>query len=181
MEDIGEERARRTKWAYLPLMRRVIRVTQGSRDSERASAWWWGRWWCSQLFSTFLKLLHLFLLLLSFYAAKKTCAPAEFACLNGQCVPGRWRCDGEPECPDGSDEAEETCSKWRQSAQRLKITQTALVLFQVNGITPSMLVAFQTCTYPTDPLARSPVSHPACQLQLISSDGLYSFWWDSAF
>uniref|UniRef100_A0A3P8VST6 LDL receptor related protein 8 n=1 Tax=Cynoglossus semilaevis TaxID=244447 RepID=A0A3P8VST6_CYNSE len=41
----------------------------------------------------------------------KTCAPAEFACLNGQCVPGRWRCDGEPECPDGSDEAEETCSK----------------------------------------------------------------------
>ncbi|KAM7378967.1 hypothetical protein PAMP_004552 [Pampus punctatissimus] len=44
-------------------------------------------------------------------AARKTCAPAEFACLNGQCVPGRWRCDGEPECPDGSDEAEETCSK----------------------------------------------------------------------
>uniref|UniRef100_A0A667ZWB9 LDL receptor related protein 8 n=1 Tax=Myripristis murdjan TaxID=586833 RepID=A0A667ZWB9_9TELE len=38
----------------------------------------------------------------------KTCAPSEFACLNGQCVPGRWRCDGEPECPDGSDEAEAT-------------------------------------------------------------------------
>lgn len=49
---------------------------------------------------------------LFFCLAKKTCAPAEFACLNGQCVPGRWRCDGEPECPDGSDEAEETCSKW---------------------------------------------------------------------
>lgn len=48
---------------------------------------------------------------LSLCAARKTCAPAEFACLNGQCVPGRWRCDGEPECPDGSDEAEETCSK----------------------------------------------------------------------
>uniref|UniRef100_A0A668AFE8 LDL receptor related protein 8 n=1 Tax=Myripristis murdjan TaxID=586833 RepID=A0A668AFE8_9TELE len=40
--------------------------------------------------------------------ARKTCAPSEFACLNGQCVPGRWRCDGEPECPDGSDEAEAT-------------------------------------------------------------------------
>uniref|UniRef100_A0A3B4A1J9 EGF-like domain-containing protein n=1 Tax=Periophthalmus magnuspinnatus TaxID=409849 RepID=A0A3B4A1J9_9GOBI len=49
---------------------------------------------------------YLFLL-----TARKTCAPAEFACFNGQCVPGRWRCDGEVECPDGSDEAEETCSK----------------------------------------------------------------------
>lgn len=54
------------------------------------------------------------------WAARKTCAPAEFACLNGQCVPGRWRCDGEPECPDGSDEAEETCSKWNHSASSNK-------------------------------------------------------------
>lgn len=55
----------------------------------------------------------------SLWAARKTCAPAEFACLNGQCVPGRWRCDGEPECPDGSDEAEETCSKWNHSADHI--------------------------------------------------------------
>uniref|UniRef100_A0A673AX11 LDL receptor related protein 8 n=1 Tax=Sphaeramia orbicularis TaxID=375764 RepID=A0A673AX11_9TELE len=52
----------------------------------------------------------------SLRAARKTCAPAEFACFNGQCVPGRWRCDGEAECPDGSDEAEETCSKSNQTA-----------------------------------------------------------------
>lgn len=41
------------------------------------------------------------------------------------------------------------------------------VVFQVSGITWSMLVAFEICTYATEPLARSPVSYPACQLQLI--------------
>ncbi|KAG7487655.1 hypothetical protein MATL_G00025760 [Megalops atlanticus] len=44
-------------------------------------------------------------------AAKKTCATTDFACKNGQCVPARWRCDGEAECPDGSDEADSTCSR----------------------------------------------------------------------
>uniref|UniRef100_A0A671PID8 Low-density lipoprotein receptor-related protein 8-like n=1 Tax=Sinocyclocheilus anshuiensis TaxID=1608454 RepID=A0A671PID8_9TELE len=47
---------------------------------------------------------------LSSCAVKNTCAPSEFACANGQCVPGRWWCDGEPECPDGSDEADATCT-----------------------------------------------------------------------
>uniref|UniRef100_A0A8C4S7B1 Low density lipoprotein receptor-related protein 8, apolipoprotein e receptor n=1 Tax=Erpetoichthys calabaricus TaxID=27687 RepID=A0A8C4S7B1_ERPCA len=42
---------------------------------------------------------------------KMTCAPTDFACRNGQCVPARWRCDGEAECSDGSDEAETTCSR----------------------------------------------------------------------
>uniref|UniRef100_A0A8D0ABS2 Low density lipoprotein receptor-related protein 8, apolipoprotein e receptor n=1 Tax=Sander lucioperca TaxID=283035 RepID=A0A8D0ABS2_SANLU len=43
---------------------------------------------------------------------KKTCATTDFACKNGQCVPARWRCDGEPECADGSDEADAICSKY---------------------------------------------------------------------
>ncbi|MBN3316112.1 LRP8 protein, partial [Atractosteus spatula] len=43
--------------------------------------------------------------------SKKTCATTDFACKNGQCVPERWRCDGEPECSDGSDESESTCSR----------------------------------------------------------------------
>uniref|UniRef100_A0A3B5RAN3 Low density lipoprotein receptor-related protein 8, apolipoprotein e receptor n=1 Tax=Xiphophorus maculatus TaxID=8083 RepID=A0A3B5RAN3_XIPMA len=43
--------------------------------------------------------------------AKKTCATTDFACKNGQCLPARWRCDGEPECADGSDEADAICSR----------------------------------------------------------------------
>lgn len=45
------------------------------------------------------------------YTAKKTCAATDFTCKNGQCLPARWRCDGEVECADGSDEADSICSK----------------------------------------------------------------------
>uniref|UniRef100_A0A8C9SYB7 EGF-like domain-containing protein n=1 Tax=Scleropages formosus TaxID=113540 RepID=A0A8C9SYB7_SCLFO len=58
-------------------------------------------------------MLALFLCFSLFFlsVAKKTCAPSDFTCRNGQCVPARWRCDGEPECSDGSDEADSTCSR----------------------------------------------------------------------
>uniref|UniRef100_A0A8C8B758 Uncharacterized protein n=1 Tax=Otus sunia TaxID=257818 RepID=A0A8C8B758_9STRI len=35
---------------------------------------------------------------------KKTCAESDFVCINGQCVPNRWQCDGDLDCEDGSDE-----------------------------------------------------------------------------
>ncbi|MGH0155775.1 UNVERIFIED_CONTAM: hypothetical protein FKN15_030080 [Acipenser sinensis] len=44
------------------------------------------------------------------WAVKKTCAPTDFTCQNGQCIPARWLCDGEAECSDGSDEAGSTCN-----------------------------------------------------------------------
>lgn len=46
-----------------------------------------------------------------FLAAKKTCAESDFTCDNGHCIPARWKCDGEEECPDGSDESEAACSE----------------------------------------------------------------------
>lgn len=42
-------------------------------------------------------------------AVKKTCAEADFVCYNGQCIPKRWHCDGEPDCEDGSDESVDIC------------------------------------------------------------------------
>lgn len=52
--------------------------------------------------------LTLILLSLS-HTAKRTCADSDFTCDNGHCIPERWKCDGEEECPDGSDESKATC------------------------------------------------------------------------
>lgn len=46
-------------------------------------------------------------------AAKKTCTDTDFTCDNGHCIPERWKCDGEEECADGSDESAATCSECR--------------------------------------------------------------------
>ncbi|XP_071984527.1 low-density lipoprotein receptor-related protein 8-like isoform X2 [Engystomops pustulosus] len=46
--------------------------------------------------------------------ARATCADTDFTCDNGHCILAHWKCDGEPECPDGSDESEATCSYTKQ-------------------------------------------------------------------
>ncbi|KAL3265395.1 hypothetical protein HHI36_009601 [Cryptolaemus montrouzieri] len=33
-----------------------------------------------------------------------TCAPQHFTCQDNSCIPMGWKCDGEPDCNDGSDE-----------------------------------------------------------------------------
>ncbi|KAF7240377.1 Low-density lipoprotein receptor-related protein 1 [Varanus komodoensis] len=38
--------------------------------------------------------------------APKTCSPKQFACKDQMtCISKGWRCDGEKDCPDGSDES----------------------------------------------------------------------------
>lgn len=39
-----------------------------------------------------------------FFSAPKNCTEEEFQCNNGNCVLSKWRCDGDDDCKDGSDE-----------------------------------------------------------------------------
>ncbi len=34
----------------------------------------------------------------------RQCSESEFGCTNGRCIAGRWKCDGDNDCSDGSDE-----------------------------------------------------------------------------
>uniref|UniRef100_A0A673ATI6 LDL receptor related protein 8 n=1 Tax=Sphaeramia orbicularis TaxID=375764 RepID=A0A673ATI6_9TELE len=79
----------------------------------------------------------------SLRAARKTCAPAEFACFNGQCVPGRWRCDGEAECPDGSDEKSSPAVSCTCFCSRLYGTVKTTVVISLSVF--SMPTGKQTC------------------------------------
>nr|XP_009681561.1 PREDICTED: low-density lipoprotein receptor-related protein 8 isoform X3 [Struthio camelus australis] len=51
--------------------------------------------------------------------SRKTCAESDFTCDNGHCIPARWKCDGEEECPDGSDESEAACTKQVCPAEKI--------------------------------------------------------------
>lgn len=41
--------------------------------------------------------------------ARTKCEESQFPCSNGRCIPLLWKCDGDEDCSDGSDES--ACGK----------------------------------------------------------------------
>lgn len=41
---------------------------------------------------------------------KPSCSDHAFQCNDSACIPGPWRCDGDHDCPDGSDEWPQNCN-----------------------------------------------------------------------
>ncbi|XP_042180439.1 low-density lipoprotein receptor-related protein 1-like isoform X1 [Oncorhynchus tshawytscha] len=54
------------------------------------------------------------------YIPPPQCQPGEFACKNNRCIQERWKCDGDNDCLDSSDEAPELCHQHTCPADKFK-------------------------------------------------------------
>ncbi|XP_017271351.1 low-density lipoprotein receptor-related protein 1 isoform X3 [Kryptolebias marmoratus] len=54
------------------------------------------------------------------YVPPPKCQPGEFACKNSRCIQERWKCDGDNDCLDNSDEAPELCYQHTCPTDRFK-------------------------------------------------------------
>lgn len=70
------------------------------------------------------------------------CSSSEMQCRSGECIHKKWRCDGDPDCKDGSDEA--NCRMYTTQQMTLYILKNAhlpFVLVTAGPPPPSLIVS----------------------------------------
>ena len=77
------------------------------------------------------KRLSLLCALAAFTSCVSACGEGKFQCTSGQCIPGNWKCDGERDCLDGTDE-------WTFACSQELIPQIVLCLCLVQRLNPSL-------------------------------------------
>lgn len=113
-----------------------------------------------------------------------TCGVDEFRCKDsGRCIPARWKCDGEDDCGDASDEPKEECGKEQlkdgegterrrsgltvprllylsdaQTSERASRTSSAA---KTTGVSPGAGSVTMTTTVETTPMKTSVVGSPS--------------------
>lgn len=62
------------------------------------------------------------------------CADHQFKCNStGQCIPFAWKCDGNKDCSDGSDEGKALCCKFCCLPKTLVIVNPLCLLFIIRA------------------------------------------------
>lgn len=89
-----------------------------------------------------------------------TCGVDEFRCKDsGRCIPARWKCDGEDDCGDASDEPKEECGKDRvadgEGKERTLLTGPHLYLSCLFGAQTSGHVSHTSSAVRTTAVCRA--------------------------
>lgn len=93
-----------------------------------------------------------------FFSAERQCPQDEFQCNNTLCKPLAWKCDGEDDCGDNSDENPEECSECSVMNHRHLLLFSDFILCVIDLFFFLHCASFLCTSFSCLPLREVPVS-----------------------